>query len=143
MNAQDSGIPVGRIIGVLVVIGVLAVGGMVGCPQYSIYEQRATGEAELARAQSNRMVAVSEAQAKREAAVYLASADSARAEGVAKANRIIGASLEKNEAYLSWLWIDNLKETKDQIIYVPTEANMPVLEAGRLRHPVALPTDGQ
>jgi hypothetical protein len=54
-----------------------------------------------------------------------------RAEGVAKANKIIGDSLKENEAYLRYLWISEMKETKDQIIYIPTEANLPILEAGR------------
>jgi len=39
--------------GVLVVIGC-----MWGCPQYQVYEQKLTGEAELARATYNRQVKV-------------------------------------------------------------------------------------
>jgi hypothetical protein len=50
---------------------------------------------------------------------------------VAKANQIIGQSLKDNEAYLRYLWIDKVDSTKGQIIYVPTEAGLPILEAGR------------
>lgn len=55
----------------------------------------------------------------------------AKAEGVAKANQIIGDSLKSNESYLKYLWIRGLKETKNQVIYVPTETGLPLLEATR------------
>ena len=106
--------------------------GAWGFPRYQVYQQELTGRAELARAQSNRMIAVQEAEAKMEAASKLADAEVARARGVAEANRIIGDSLHGNEAYLRYLWIHNLTEVQGQIIYVPTEAGLPVLEAGRL-----------
>jgi regulator of protease activity HflC (stomatin/prohibitin superfamily) len=100
-------------------------------PPYNVYEQRMAGEAELAKATYNTKVAVQEAQAKKEAAKYLADAEVARAQGVAQANKIIGDSLRNNEAYLRWLYIEGLKEKQGQeIIYVPTEAGLPILEAG-------------
>jgi len=55
----------------------------------------------------------------------------AKAEGVAKANQIIGDSLKSNDSYLKYLWIRGLKDTKDQVIYVPTETGLPILEASR------------
>jgi len=55
----------------------------------------------------------------------------AKAGGIAKANQIIGESLKDNESYLRYLWIHSLKETKNQVIYVPTEAGLPILEATR------------
>lgn len=55
----------------------------------------------------------------------------AKAEGVAKSNQIIGDSLKSNESYLRYLWIRGLKETSNQVIYVPTEAGLPILEASR------------
>ena len=105
--------------------------GMVGCPKYNVYHQRLEGEAELARAQSNRMIKVQEAEATMESAQKLADAEVIRAGGVAKANEIIGMSLKNNEAYLKYLWIDGLKEKGNEVIYVPTEANLPILEAGK------------
>ena len=69
---------------------ILVGGGLYGCPQYQVYQQRLTGEAELARADYNRQVAVREAQAKKDAASLLADAEIARAKGVAQANQIIG-----------------------------------------------------
>lgn len=108
-------------------------------PQYHVYEQRKAGEAALAHAQSAKEVAVAEAKAKMEAATLLAQADTIRARGIANSNRIIGESLKNNPAYLSWLWIDQIKDSKNQIIYVPSaQLGMPVLEAQRFtlkQHP--------
>lgn len=108
--------------------------GMYGCPQYNVYQQRMEGQALLAHAQSSKEVAVAEAKAKMESASLLADAEVARAKGVAQANKIIGESLRDNEAYLRYLWIQNLENSSDhQVIYVPTEAGLPILEANRLK----------
>lgn len=55
----------------------------------------------------------------------------ANAEGVAKSNAIIADSLTPE--YLKYLWITNLDKGNSEIIYVPTEANLPILEANRLK----------
>jgi predicted aminopeptidase len=113
----------------------LAIILVAGCPVYGVWQQGLVGEAELKRAEQNRKVAIQEAMAKEESAKHLAQAEVSRAEGVAKANTIIGESLKGNEVYLHYLWINNLGEIgKDhQVIYVPTEANLPLLEASRLK----------
>lgn len=108
--------------------------GMWGCPKYNVYSQRMEGEAMLAHAQSSKEVAVAEAKAKMESAQLLGQADVARAKGAAEANRIIGDSLKNNEEYLRYLWIQNLENSKEhQVIYIPTEAGLPILEANRLK----------
>lgn len=104
---------------------------MAGCPQYAVYEQRMKGEAELAKATYSKQTMVQEAQAKMDAAKLLADAEIERARGVAKANQIIGDSLKGNEAYLRYLFVNNLENSHNQVIYVPTEANLPILEATR------------
>jgi len=53
----------------------------------------------------------------------------ARAEGIAKSNQIISNSLTEN--YLRYRWIEGLQTNREMVIYVPTEANLPILEAGR------------
>ncbi len=63
----------------------------------------------------------------------------ARANGLAQSNKIIAGSID--EAYLRYVWVKGLQNGKNQVIYVPTEANMPILEAGRLR--VKLNQDGK
>lgn len=104
---------------------------MGGCPYYNVWQQNLAGKASLARATQDRQIAVQEALAKKESASMLAEAEVERAKGVAKANQIIGDSLRNNEEYLRYLWIDGLQQNKSQIIYVPTEANLPILEAGK------------
>lgn len=120
-----------------ILLAVLLLGA--GCflwPKYNVYSQRQHGAAELARAMSNRQIAVQEAMARESSSVYLARADSIRAHGVASANQIIGRSLKDNPEYLTWLKIEALKETGNQVIYVPTEAQLPITEATRIVKPV-------
>lgn len=100
-------------------------------PIYGVWSQRLAGEAELAHAESNRQIRILEAKAEQESAKALAEAEITRAEGVAKANKIIGGSLQNNEGYLRYLWIHGLKTNQMQVIYVPTEANLPILEASK------------
>jgi regulator of protease activity HflC (stomatin/prohibitin superfamily) len=101
--------------------------------EYNVWASGKSGEAKLREAQWSRQVAVKSALAKKEAAVLLADAEVERARGVAKANKIIGQSLEHNEAYLRYLWIDHLQNERNQVIYVPTETNLPILEANRIK----------
>lgn len=113
------------------VLMLLIAGGLYGCPEYNVWQQRLQGEAELARAQQNRQIAVNEAQAKKDAASLLADAEVARAKGVAAANAIIAQGLGGAEGYLRYLWIQTLEHPHNNVIYVPTEANLPILEAAR------------
>jgi regulator of protease activity HflC (stomatin/prohibitin superfamily) len=129
LNPNPRQLPIRFLVVVLLIV--VAV-GLWGCPHYLVYQQRLEGEAALARASYERQVQIQDAQSKMEAAKDLAQAEIARAEGVAKANAIIGNSLKDNEAYLRWLYIEGLKEkTSAQVIYLPTEAGLPILEAGR------------
>lgn len=97
----------------------------------NLWSSSKNGEAQLREADWNRQIAVREAQAKKDSSTLLAQAEIERAKGVAAANKIIGDSLKANENYLRYLWIDSLQHTKDQIIYIPTEAGLPLLEASR------------
>ena len=98
---------------------------------YGVWSERKTGEAELARAESNRKIKTLEAKAFEESAAYLANAEIIRAKGVAESNKIIGDSLKGNESYLRYLWITSLQTSNKEIVYIPTEANLPILEAGK------------
>lgn len=128
-------IPVGKIVRWsavgLLTLGIGTGGCMFGWPQYKVYEQRLVGEAKLKEAESSRMIAVQEAKAKLEAATMLADAEIARARGVAEANKIIGDSLKDHPEYLTYLWIKEVNADGNAVIYVPTEAGLPILEAGR------------
>ena len=135
--------PVTRIVVALSVVAVVFLLFIIFGPQYNVYAQQKHGEAELARATQNRQVRVQEALAKFEAADYDAKTDVRRAGGVAAANRIIADSLGGPEGYLRWRYIEMLQETSaqggHQIIYIPTEAGLPLLEAGK-RTNAPLPT---
>ncbi len=102
-------------------------------PYLHVWQQSKLGEAELARADSNRQIATCEALAKKESAKALSDAEVIRAEGVARANKIIGDSLTGNEGYLRYLWIQGLQTNQMQVVYVPTEANLPIMESQRLK----------
>ena len=95
-------------------------------------EKKAKGEAALLESESSKKIQIEGAKAQLESAKLLAQAEVERAKGVAEANKIVGDSLKGNEAYLKYLYIDGLKD-KDNVttIYVPTEAGLPILEAGK------------
>lgn len=114
----------------VIFIAVVVAFAMFVMPMYRVWQQNQEGKAELARAEQNRQIAVQEALAKAEAAKALAQAEVIRAEGVARANQIIGESLKDNEAYIHYLWVEALRETKGEVIYIPTEAGIPITEAG-------------
>ena len=105
--------------------------GMWGFPKYNVWQKELAGQAELKRADWNRQIVIREAQAKKESAKALADAEIERARGVAEANKIIGESLKGNESYLRYLWIQGLQDKDNNTIYVPTEAGLPILEAGK------------
>lgn len=111
---------------VLVFVLFLVVGGMAGCPQYDVYYQRLQGEAALAKAHSVRQVQVTQAQAEKDAATL-------RADAIA----IVGKAARDFPEYRQQEFIGAFAEAMhngkiNQIIYVPTEANIPILEARRL-----------
>lgn len=99
-------------------------------PEYRVWSAKKQGEAEYAQAEQNRRIQTLEAQALKESATLKAEAEIERAKGVAQANAIIADSLKGNESYLRYLWIDKLSDNQN-VIYVPTEAGLPILEAGK------------
>jgi regulator of protease activity HflC (stomatin/prohibitin superfamily) len=124
---DDPNTPVAIVFGVgfVVVIALLFIGG----PMYNVWQQSLAGKAELQKAEYTRQVAVLEAQAKKDSAQQLADAEIIRAQGVAKANQIIGDSLKDNREYLQYLYITGLEDGSKNgnvTIYVPTEGGMPV-----------------
>jgi len=124
------------IVGPITFAALVAVSMLWGCPQYNVYSQTKQGEAELKRAESNRKVKVYEAQAQLEAAKLQAQAEVERAKGVAEANKIIANGLQGHDEYLRYLWIDKVAgSAQREIVYVPTEANIPILESSRLAKP--------
>lgn len=119
-----------------ILLGVsILVSGTYISPRYNVWAQGLYGQAELARAEQNKQIRIQSAKAQRDAAVYEAEAEVARARGVAEANKIIADGLGGAEGYLRWRYIEMLQETGGngrETIYIPTEAGIPILEAGRM-----------
>lgn len=117
----------------LVAVGVIVAGGLIfiGGPLYNVYAQSQTGRAELARAESNRQIAILESKAKLESAEFLKKSRIIEAESIAESNRIIGASLKNNPEYLTFLQIQNIQEGAEKgnktYFVSPDQAGVPVL----------------
>lgn len=120
-----------RIVSILIGVLVFVAAVAYFIPTYRVWQQNKEGEAELARAEQNRQIAIQEAKAKEESAKSLANAEIIRAEGIAKANQIIGDSLKNNDAYIHYLWVEALRETNNAVVYIPTESGIPITEAHR------------
>jgi regulator of protease activity HflC (stomatin/prohibitin superfamily) len=104
-------------------------------PSYNVWRKGLAGQAMLREAEWSKQIAIEEANATMESATMLAKAEVETAKGVAEANAIIGDSLKNNREYLIWRWIEGLHDKNTEVIYIPTEANVPILEAGRRQQP--------
>src|SRR3989338_2356729 len=114
------------------VVGIAVIGGLMwGLPKYNVYRRELSGMSQLKEAEWNRKIAIQEAEARLGSSKLDAQAEIERAKGVAEANVIVGDSLKGDEAYLRYLWIQGLNDGSSEVIYVPTEANLPILEATR------------
>ena len=122
-------------------------------PKYNVYKQELNGRAALKEAEWSKQILIEEAKAREQASLMQAKAkvtlaeaegkakivrakaegqaDIERAKAAAEANRIIGESLKDNEAYLRYIWIKGLQDGNGERIYIPTEAGLPILEAGK------------
>lgn len=125
----DAG-DVGLVIVVVVLVVAFAAAALL-YPIYNVWKKEKAGEAALREAEWSKKITIEEAKAMKESASLLAAAEIERARGVAEANAIIGDSLKNNDAYLRYLWINGLHDGSSEVIYIPTEANLPILEAGR------------
>jgi regulator of protease activity HflC (stomatin/prohibitin superfamily) len=116
----------------LAIAGIVAVlllfGGVLwGIPNYKVYARELNGKAQLREAEWNRQIAIQEAEALKESAKLMAEAEILRAGGIAKANEIIADSI--TEEYIRYKFVEGLNDGNTEVIYVPTEANLPILEA--------------
>lgn len=110
---------------------VLVVLSMWLVPIYSVWAAHKQGQAELALALNEQQVQRAQAQGRRDAATLNKEAEIIDAEAVSKSVEIIGKSLHDNTGYLQWKWMHMMENTDNATIYVPTEANLPILEAGK------------
>ena len=103
---------------------------MFGYPRYKVWQQEMDGKAEFAKAEQNRKIRIEEARANLEAEKLNAQAEIERAKGAAKAIEIENGSI--TPTYIQYLWVRQQTNLSDKtVIYIPTEGNLPILEAGR------------
>jgi regulator of protease activity HflC (stomatin/prohibitin superfamily) len=99
-------------------------------PKYNVWRQEMEGKAEFAKAEQNRRIKIEEAKANLEAEKLNAQAEIERAKGDAEAISIENGSI--TPSYIQYLWVRQQNaQTNNKIIYIPTEAGLPILEAGR------------
>lgn len=120
-------------IGLWVIIGILLTLMLTatlvfGLPKYNVWRSELLGKAELVRAEQNRQIKIEEAKANLEAEKLNAQAEIERAKGAAEAIKIENGQL--TTTYIQYLWVRQQSNNQIQkIVYIPTEASMPILEA--------------
>jgi hypothetical protein len=112
----------------------IALGLMFGLPKYNVWRSQIAiekaqnyGKAEMAQAEQNRMILIEEAKANLEAQKLNSESEVERAKGMAQAIEIEDGKLTAQ--YIHYLWVRNIDKMDGEKIYIPTEANLPVLEA--------------
>lgn len=120
----------------LVIICFFVLFGLMGScmyvmPKYDVWREEMSGKAEYAKAEQNRKIKIEEAKANLEAEKLNAQAEIERAKGAAEAIKIENGSI--TPTYIQYLWVRQQNaNTNNRIIYIPTEAGLPILEAGRV-----------
>jgi len=127
MNKKGQEISTAALMLVAVLIIAVVAGAMYGMPKYKVYSKELAGKAQLREAEWSRQIAVEEAKALKESASLKADAEVIRAQGIADANEIIAHSI--TEEYIRYKFVEGLNDGNTEVIYVPTEANLPILEA--------------
>lgn len=114
----------------VILVAAMMTGGLFIVPYYNVWQQEMSGKAEFAKAEQNRKIKIEEAKANLEAGKLNAQAEVERAKGAAEAIRIENGSI--TPAYIQYLWVRQQSNLNDKtVIYIPTETNLPVLEASR------------
>lgn len=113
-------------IAAIIIISIL-VGLMAVIPRYRVWSQEMRGKAALAEANQNRQILVEEARANLEAQKLNSQAEVERAKGMAESIEIENGKLTTK--YIQYLWVRNIDKMDGEVIYVPTETNLPLLEA--------------
>ncbi len=103
-----------------------------GYPMWKVWASGKSGEADLQQAHKEQQIQVSKAQGRLDAARLNKEAAIIEAEAVSEQITKIGSQLTEHDLYLKWQWIKMMEERpENSVIYVPTEAGIPILEAGK------------
>jgi|TARA_Y100000310_G_scaffold332674_2_gene408696 hypothetical protein len=129
MNKKGSEraiVAMGFFIIAIVIIGLIGL-AMWGLPKYRIYKLELSGQADLKEAEWTKKILIEEAIANLEAQKLNALSEVERAKGMAKAIDIENGEL--TDKYIQYLWVRNIDKMDGEKIYIPTESNLPILEA--------------
>lgn len=110
---------------VIVIAVLLGIIGLFAWPNYRVWQQGLEGQARLARANQERQILVTQARAEQEAAQL-------RADAI----KIMGQAAKDFPEYRQQEFMASFGEALregniQQVVYVPTEAGIPILEANR------------
>ena len=111
--------------GIITFVIIITIALMIGIPKWRVWQQGLEGEATLARAEQARKVLVAQAHAEKDAALLRA-----------EATMIVGKAAKEYPEYRQQEFIGAFAYALEhgnvsQIVYVPTEASIPIIEAGR------------
>ena len=109
----------------VVVVCIIAIGLMFGLPVWSVWKEGLSGEGQLAKAEQTKKIMIETARAEVEASTLRA-----------KAIKIMGQAAKDYPEYREQELMQAFGEALNngaiqKIVYIPTEANMPILEAGK------------
>ena len=153
MYQNRQALAFGSVLFLVVIAVVLIALSLWAWPKYNLYRMEMHGMAALKEAEWSKQILIEEARARETASLMQAKArvtlaeaegkaqvvrakaeglaDVERAKAAAESNKIIGESLKGNDEYLRYIWIKGLQDGKGERIYIPTEAGLPILEAGK------------
>lgn len=117
-------------VAMLIIMGVLIL-PFWALPKYNVWKNELRGQADFKEAEWNRQIQITEAEANLQAEVLNAQSEIERAKGMAEAIEIEGGNLTSE--YIQYLWVRQNTFNDKTTIYIPTEANLPILEANPSR----------
>lgn len=110
---------------IVILVGIVSLFAIM--PRYNVWQKEMRGQATLREAEWDRKVQIQEAEANLESERLNAQAEIERAKGMAEAINIEGGQLTTE--YIQYLWVRQNTFNDKTTIYIPTEANLPILEA--------------
>ena len=125
-KALDGHKPVFKLAVLTLVIATLASFAIsYGYRHYNVWSMEMRGKALLAEATQSRQIQIEQAKAEKEASIY-----------TAEAIAVVGEATKQYPEYRQQIYIQAFAEalsngTINQIMYIPTEAGIPILEAGK------------
>ena len=127
VEGHSDTLKAGAVIITIVIVLLLIASLFAIFPRYRVWQKEMSGKATLKEAEWDRKVQIEEAEANLQSEKLNAKAEVERAKGMAEAIEIENGKL--TETYIKYLWVRQNTFNDKTTIYIPTEANLPILEA--------------